>query len=124
MQIQMEVCDLDYCDFLECKFTEYESYDAFIEDGTFIETNQFMKKGIIVQLFDGIEPKYFYKPLDMSLDEFENWKSSIIDSNLEWSWIRDIYWHLEEYSCVLVERNKEWFKQSVDDINFIWSKII
>jgi putative phage-type endonuclease len=25
MQLQMEVCDLDYCDFLETKFVEYES---------------------------------------------------------------------------------------------------
>lgn len=124
MQIQMEVCDLDYCDFLECKFTEYSSYDEFIKDGTFNKTKEFMQKGIIVQLFNGVEPLYFYKPFDMNEEDFEKWKNNTIDENIDCSWIRDIYWYLEEYSCVLVERNKEWFKQSVDDINFIWSKII
>lgn len=124
MQIQMEVCDLDYCDFLECKFTEYNSYDDFINDGTFNKTKEHMHKGIIVQLFNGVEPLYYYKPFDMSQEDFEKWKDTIIDEKTDCSWIRDIYWYLEEYSCILVERNKEWFKQSVDDITFIWSKII
>tara|TARA_Y100001980_G_C14526590_1_gene302125 strand:- start:303 stop:1322 length:1020 start_codon:yes stop_codon:yes gene_type:complete len=124
MQIQMEVCDLDYCDFLECKFTEYNTYEDYMNDGTFNETRNFMQKGIIVQLFNGVEPVYFYKPFNMSPEDFENWKNNIIDNNLDCSWIRDIYWHLEEYSCILVERNNEWFRQSVDEINFIWSKII
>ena len=29
MQLQMEVCDLDYCDFLETKFVEYESENDY-----------------------------------------------------------------------------------------------
>lgn len=29
MQMQMEVCDLDECDFLETKFVEYENADVF-----------------------------------------------------------------------------------------------
>ena len=124
MQIQMEVCNLDYCDFLECKFIEYDTYDEYLKDGTFNETNNFMQKGIIVQLFNGIEPIYFYKPLDMNKENFDLWKDKIIDENNNCSWIRDIYWYMDEYSCILVERNKEWFKQSVPQINSIWSKII
>lgn len=124
MQIQMEVCNLNYCDFWECKFIEYNSYDEFSRDGTFNHTRNYMRKGIIIQLFDGKEPKYFYPPLDLKINEFENWKDTVIDSNLMCSWIRDIYWYLDEYSCVLVERNKEWFKHSLNDIKFIWSKIV
>ena len=30
MQIQMEVCELNRCDFLETRFIEYDSYDEFI----------------------------------------------------------------------------------------------
>ena len=40
MQMQLEVCDLDYCDFLETKFTEYESREAFDADGDFFEALQ------------------------------------------------------------------------------------
>lgn len=32
MQLQMEVCDLDECDFLETKFTEYTDYTAYKKD--------------------------------------------------------------------------------------------
>ena len=31
-QLQMEVCNLNECDFLETKFTEYENYNAFVKD--------------------------------------------------------------------------------------------
>jgi len=31
-QLQMEVCNLNECDFLETKFTEYENYNAYVKD--------------------------------------------------------------------------------------------
>lgn len=41
MQTQMEVCDLDECDFLETKFVEYGGYREYVEDkfvqGSYIE---------------------------------------------------------------------------------------
>ena len=33
MQLQMEVCDLNECDFLDTKFVEYENEEAFYDDG-------------------------------------------------------------------------------------------
>lgn len=38
MQMQMEVCNLNECDFLETKFTEYGSYTEFMEDNTDFST--------------------------------------------------------------------------------------
>ena len=51
MQLQMEVCNLDYCDFLECKFIEYDTYEDYMKDGSYNETNNFMQKGIILVIF-------------------------------------------------------------------------
>ena len=31
MQLQMEVCDLEECDFLETRFKEYDNEQAFLE---------------------------------------------------------------------------------------------
>ena len=31
-QVQMEVCDLNECDFLETKFIEYENYNSYVND--------------------------------------------------------------------------------------------
>jgi hypothetical protein len=32
MQLQMEVCNLDDCDFLETKFVEYHDFDSYRDD--------------------------------------------------------------------------------------------
>ena len=31
MQIQLEVCDLEYCDFLECKLKEYDDEEEYLK---------------------------------------------------------------------------------------------
>ena len=35
MQVQMETCNLNECDFLETQFKEYNNYNEFINDGNF-----------------------------------------------------------------------------------------
>jgi putative phage-type endonuclease len=41
-QLQMECCDLDECDFLECKFEEYPSFADFVEDSYMLNVNTTM----------------------------------------------------------------------------------
>ena len=36
VQAQLEVCELEYCDFLECKIVEYDSKKKYIEGGAII----------------------------------------------------------------------------------------
>ena len=44
--------------------------------------------------------------------------------SLEGYQIMDItYWYLDELSCVVVKRNKEWFKSSKDIIEKYWDVI-
>jgi hypothetical protein len=94
MQLQMETCDLNECDFLETKFTEYESYSDFQNDGTFNRTQDNKMKGII-----------------------------ILDKHKDKEWIQNIYWKLDIVSCVLVLRNKEWFKKVIPSIESFWKTI-
>ena len=51
MQLQLEVCDLNYCDFLETKFTEYEDREEFDNDGNFRldEAGHEIGKDILIQ---------------------------------------------------------------------------
>jgi putative phage-type endonuclease len=119
MQLQMEVCDLDECDFLETKFEEYENEEEYLKDE--ITKN----KGIILY-FSGpnCEHKYIYKPLNM--DFTEKWQ----EENMEYQekkgyiWIKNIYWKLQKYSCVLVIRNKCWFNSAIVQLENIWNIII
>ena len=114
MQLQMEVCELNECDFLETKFIEYLNEEEFNNDGTFKLSLDDKCKGIIL-VFEKEEDNLYYEymPLDLSYDEFLIWKKNTIEKNNESTFIKDIFWRLETVSCILVLRNKYWFNQAL-----------
>jgi len=117
MQLQMEVCDLDECDFLETKFVEYPDRKSYEQDIHY-------KKGIIIQFYtkEGL-PFYAYKPLH--LEEVSQWEDETInfyESDVyNYSFTKYIYWKLEQLSCVLVLRNREWFKNNIGQLGNVWT---
>ena len=129
MQLQMEVCNLNECDFLETRFIEYESKEAFEEDQETNETKyktlDGKPKGKMLQFAKDGQPVYHYMPLSMERESYAEWEQSIWKEmekeNTEY--IRTIYWKLEEISCILVLRNKYWFQSAVPEIIETW-KII
>ena len=118
MQLQMEVCNLDECDFLETKFEEYENEEQYLSDKNSI------KKGIILY-FNGSNGvyKYIYKPLNMMYSE--SWQEDQIEQQEKLGniWIKNIYWKLTKYSCVLVTRNHFWFENAIIQLNKTWDII-
>jgi putative phage-type endonuclease len=125
MQLQMEVCDLDECDFLETKFTEYPDYSAYKNDNIQGEK----MKGIIIYFHtkEG-KPFYVYKPLDLlEEDDVSKWEDDILSlyqsQEYNYTYMKFIYWKLDVFSCVLVLRNKEWFKNNIPQLEKVW-KII
>jgi putative phage-type endonuclease len=143
MQLQMEVCDLDECDFLETKFTEYNDETEFIadtldevsyteEDEEFIDnyvSQEKKMKGIILYFHtkEG-KPLYIYKPIELVHPEDVNeWIEENVDlytsNKYNHMFLKTIYWKLQEISCVLVCRNKVWFKSAIHEIADLW-KII
>lgn len=123
MQMQMEVCNLNECDFLETKFVEYENFDDFMNDGTFSRSSTNELKGIILCFINNDKPLYEYAPIEITEEEFEEWRLSMFEKHKELEWLRDIYWKLDEFSCVLVLRNKLWFKHAVPILEEFWSII-
>jgi putative phage-type endonuclease len=137
MQLQMETCDLDECDFLETRFQEYASESEFLDDGTeFTTTMKGEWKGVIMY-FSTPEgrPHYVYKPLTMASEEYEKWSEAKMDELCEtrtdengikkmgMCWIKNIFWRLEEISCVLVLRNKMWFNANIGQLERVWRTI-
>ena len=120
MQLQMEVCDLDECDFLETKFTEYTDYTAYNNDTTD------KMKGIIIYFHtkDG-KPFYVYKPLsETDITKWEDDTLSLYQSEeYNYTYMKFIYWKLDVFSCVLVLRNRDWFKNNIPQLEKVW-KII
>jgi putative phage-type endonuclease len=122
-QLQMEVCDLDECDFLETKFTEYLDATYFYNDS---ETRNEFKGVILYFNTNESKPFYLYKPLNIiSYYDINKWEEEMIDmyQNKNMVWIKTIYWKLEKISCVLILRNREWFKNNIGQLEKVW-KII
>ena len=124
MQLQMEVCDLDECDFLETKFVEYSDRKSYEND-----KDTTCKKGIIIQFYTKESiPFYAYKPLHLVSDEeILQWEEETIhfyeSDPYQYTYTKYIYWKLEQLSCVLVLRNREWFKNNIGQLENVW-KII
>jgi putative phage-type endonuclease len=122
MQLQMEVCDLEECDFVETKFVEYDSEADFNADSV----DPSKKKGVILVFINEYnEFNYEYMPLHIT--DYNEWMEETFakkekESNL--TWFKNVYWKLDVYSCVLVKRQREWFKAAVPAFISIWDTIL
>ncbi len=129
MQLQMETCDLDECDFLETRFKEIEE-EEYLEKQkeTKEDPDDTPSQGIIIYFasIDG-NPFYVYKPLHMIQQYFEDiWLNEQIEAQQKCGrcWIKNIFWKLEEYSCVLVLRNQIWFKENIGALEKLWNIVL
>jgi len=126
MQLQMEVCDLEDCDFLECVFKEYPSSAEFEADigVTFNKTASGAFKGVMAMFYKGSSPVYEYCPLVTATSvEYDTWTDTIMERNSGILFIKYIYWHLDLVSCVYVPRNREWFAGNVGQMRHAWETI-
>ena len=139
MQQQLEVCDLNECDFLETKFIEYSNFDEFENDEeSFYGVSQQVinkeditsltnSKGMAILHIKDNKCFYDFMPLNINnINEMELWKNEIMkkyENDSSYMWIKDIYWKLNVISCVLVLRNKLWFKYALPKIKSLWDII-
>ena len=121
MQTQLEVCQLEICDFVETRFKEYPNFECYIKD----ESVQY--KGIILFFLakntEMNQSKYVYMPL--SIIDVEEWiektSEELKDSHILYD---KNYWYLDEISCVEVERNSVWFEGAIPTIRSNWDIVL
>jgi len=125
MQLQMEVCDLNECDFLETKFVEYENEEEFYADGeNFNYTENILYKGAFLMFMDNNIPKYFYPEFHINKEKYQIWETKILEENAHMQFIKTIYWKLEKYSNILVLRNTKWFQSCIGQMENIWNQVL
>ena len=131
-QIQMEVCGLDECDFVETRFKEYDGEEEY-KSATATDANE---KGVILWFQSAPTLSqhgcvscpiqlYEYAPIGATATEYEKWEAEMFAKHecLRSIWVRTIYWYLDEYSCVLVKRNRLWFEEAVKVLQNVWATI-
>jgi hypothetical protein len=132
-QIQMETCDLDECDFVETRVKEYENEEQFYKDA------EHEYKGVIIYFIKRTNsfnnsftsninaPFYKYMPLELEKDKksIEQWiKDTKEYYKEEYVLFNTLYWYLDEFSCVLIKRNKLWFECALPKIQELWNIIL
>lgn len=148
IQGQLEVCDLSYCDFLECKIVEYSGINEYIEDTeenpplmkfdvnenlqekyendrVFLRTKDCMEKGAIITFNtpEG-ENRYFHSELGVSKEEFEEWHVKV-KKEVPHNWVerRVTFWRFDLISCVRVERDPNWFRETLPKLQETWNQV-
>lgn len=131
MQLQMEVCDLDECDFLETKFVEYTEYEEYAA----VRAQQggggggAMRFGTILVFIKDEALHYVYSPPEecATLKEECAWARSFrekAEKERTMAWYKTLHWQLVEVSCVLVQRNRRWFESAAPVLAAFWERVL
>ena len=127
MQLQMEVCDLEECDFVETRFIHHDELPSINDDGK--------PSGIILYFFPkiaigefatDITSEYAYMPISISPASIEAdiWIQEQSKQRPRHVLYKKTYWVLDQYSCVLVRRNRPWFQSALPKIQEVWNTIL
>ena len=129
MQIQMETCNLEECDFIETRFKEYLNEEEFYQS---LETSSETKyKGILLCFVENnnnilFPPIYVFMPLTVELNSksINIWIANMkTQYEQTYTLFHTYYWYLDEFSCILVKRNQIWFQYALPKIMDIWKTI-
>lgn len=118
VQLQMEVCNLEKADFIECKITEYECPEYYYEDSN----KDF--KGLILEYHGEEGTRRFYSSFNINEDQIKSWKKEISEGLPVDSYLEEIYWKLEVYSEIRIYRDRIWFAEVLPKLQTFWNEVI
>ena len=102
IQGQLEVCDLEDCDYLECYITEYDNYDDMMQD---VEAEY---RGVVVEY---VNNEYIY--------------GDINDLTFSRSYAVKVYYYkITDYLLKRVNRDKKFFEEILPCIEEVWSNVL
>lgn len=129
MQIQLEVCDLELCDFLECTYKKYSSYAELVE-GEKDATHGNDEFGVVIEYYTTAAPKeamYEYGPLNASAEDKKDWVTRKLIEIKNAGYVYEPFiqwWALKEYSLVRIRRDTAWFREALPKLKEFWDKVL
>lgn len=109
IQGQLDVCDLEECDYFECEFKLYRNDVEYLNDTSCNE------KGIILKKNNEYQYYLCDKPEDCELKY-----SEALNNNFD----EIIFFWLSKCNNQRVYRNKNFVNEKLDDLKIIWDKIL
>ena len=109
VQGQLEVCELDRCDFLECKLeeTKEDLYFASNFENNYFYNNLGLEKGIIAVYLNRKTKKveFEYSELGINKEQFNEWKKTVKFINDDnYVFVEYTFWNLLQVSCIPIYR--------------------
>jgi putative phage-type endonuclease len=151
VQLQLECCDLDECDFWQCDIKEYSSREEFIDDTDpkepFRSKSTGNEKGVVIILvpfehvdadkkskdFDNTlydDAKFIYPPkIEMTPFENDMWVAeqvSTYHTKPEYKGYviqRIAFWKLNKARCLTIKRDRKWFADHLPMFQRAWNQI-
>lgn len=149
VQLQLECCDLEDCDFWQCEIREYDSRDEFIMDTDPVEPFRSLEtkqeKGCLIQLIPKIgledednyldivyeQAKFIYPPrINMTPYELDIWLANTLsslhsdDKYEDYVLDKVIYWKLIKSKNILIKRDREWFRKNLPNLKKVWNYVL
>ena len=127
MQGQMEICDLERCDFLECKIEEYADEEAYLED---MSQDSSRESGVVASFKkkDGTL-LHEYSPFFLQGEPLQEWiiknirEKTILPKFADrLEYLGASYWYIKFYQCVPVFRDREWFAEAKEKLAEFYEK--
>jgi len=153
VQLQLECCNLEECDFWQCKITEYESREEFIDDtdeNELFRSKEFgFEKGCLIEMVPNKSYKNLlncrynsneYKQIiydnatfiypnkiEMSPDDCDKWIAEVLadfhDEYVGSTFHKVIYWKLELSHNEIIMRDREWFSDNYSTFEKMWKYV-
>jgi putative phage-type endonuclease len=126
MQGQLEVCDLERCDFLECKLAEFNSSDEYMEHIQMIEAGLITENtecGVSIDFrIDADTIKTIHSQFFIRGDAINEFIINGINENKNIKFIGPTYWKIEIYQVNPVFRDREWFAWAREHLKIFYDE--
>jgi putative phage-type endonuclease len=110
-QIQMEVCDLDQCDFLECEIAQITEQEFFELD------EEVLAQGLAGAILEKDYDNKIYEYADKNILNKDSYRK-FIDNEY-----KKIYYRINNWNIINLKRNKSWFKDIKKDLFEVYKRI-
>lgn len=126
MQGQLEVCDLERCDFLECKLAEFNSSDEYMEHIKMVEAGLITENiecGVSIDFrIDADTIKTVHSEFFIRGDAINEFIINGMAENKNIKFIGPTYWRIEIYQVNPVFRDREWFAWARENLKIFYDE--
>ena len=102
IQGQLEVCDLEECDYIECYFKEFQNELDFLED------EEVFYKGVVIKNYQ---------------DEYEYGELNDLEFHKDKEYSQIYLYGLKDVFQKRVYRDKQFFAEIINDIETVWNNV-